>query len=231
MNQNLFPTISIHDMDALALDQFKKMDYYAIEAYGLPIELMMENAGLNLAILISSLISKKSIILIGIGNGNNGGGGLVAARRLRAWGYAVHVDLPVSIVKDLPKLQLDRAIKFGVNTDQIANPDIWVDAYLGFSQHLPLSAKYAKRIEEANACDCSRLSLDLPTGFLEETTHPYFKADHVLSLAALKKPLINLPKDTRLYLADLGIPEEVYQKFGLHFPPFDRGSILRMING
>ena len=67
---------------SISIDQFKKMDELAIHKYGLSIELMMENAGLQLARLISQYATKQSTIHIGIGTGNNGGGGLVAARRL-----------------------------------------------------------------------------------------------------------------------------------------------------
>ena len=63
---------------SLSLESFKEMDYLAVEKYALPIELMMENAGLQLARLITFSATKNSKILIGIGNGNNGGGGLVA---------------------------------------------------------------------------------------------------------------------------------------------------------
>lgn len=46
---------------ALTLDHFKKMDYYAVENYNLPIELMMENAGLQLAnLIVSSVENPKS---------------------------------------------------------------------------------------------------------------------------------------------------------------------------
>jgi len=67
---------------SISIDRFKEMDELAIQKYGLTIELMMENAGLQLARLISQYATKQSKIHIGIGKGNNGGGGLVAARRL-----------------------------------------------------------------------------------------------------------------------------------------------------
>ncbi len=37
----------------LSLEQFKEMDYFAVENYNLPIELMMENAGYHLTKQIS----------------------------------------------------------------------------------------------------------------------------------------------------------------------------------
>ena len=167
-------------------------------------------------------------IQIGIGNGNNGGGGLVAARRLAAWDYDVVLDLPTKITKELLKIQLERALKFGATTASINNPAIWVDAYLGFSQRLPLSAVFQERIEKANRLKCLKVSLDIPTGFLGNPDLPYFNANHVLSLAAAKKVLRNLPASTSVYIADLGIPKAVYEKFGTHFPPFTESAILKL---
>jgi len=45
----------------------------AVENYHLPIELMMENAGLHLARLVTTVVHPGSTVNIGIGNGNNGG--------------------------------------------------------------------------------------------------------------------------------------------------------------
>ena len=44
---------------ALELEHFREMDYYAVNNYNLPIELMMENAGLQLANLIFCALLKK----------------------------------------------------------------------------------------------------------------------------------------------------------------------------
>jgi len=222
-------TIHIPQSEALELAQFKEMDYFAVENYSLPIELMMENAGLQLANLVANTCKDiNAKILIGVGNGNNGGGGLVAARRLAAWGYQVYLTPFVEIDKDLPKKQLDRALKFGAKKESIDQPDVWVDAYLGFSQKLPLGQNLLDIIEQANHCDCQRISLDIPTGFLGDISTPYFHADKVLSLAASKKILYHLPKSTDLYIADLGIPKVVYQKFGVTIPPFTTNNILRL---
>jgi len=154
---------------ALSLESFMKMDYMAVEKYSLPIELMMENAGLQLARLVTLKATRNSKIIIGIGNGNNGGGGLVAARRLAAWGYDVHLDLAVDITKDLPNTQLKRALLFGVKQGLPAKIDIWVDAYLGFSQRLPLSQVFLDRIAVANASTAHRISLDIPIGISENS--------------------------------------------------------------
>ena len=206
--------------ETLSLEKFMEMDYLAVEQYKLPIELMMENAGFQLARLIAMRANKNSKILIGIGNGNNGGGGLVAARRLAAWGFDVYLDLAVEITKTLPKSQLERAILFGANEDYVNEPDIWVDAYLGFSQRLPLSTIFQERIEAANNSLAFRISLDIPMGISKELIEPMFIAHQVLTLAAPKDILNLLPPETEIHIADLGIPKEIYEQYKIPMPSF-----------
>lgn len=213
---------------SLCLDDFKQMDYYAVEHYDLPIELMMENAGLHLARLIASFASIDQSIKIGVGNGNNGGGGLVAARRLQAWGFNVHIDLFTEITKELPLQQLNRAIAFGAKTTEPIKVDIWVDAYLGFSQILPLNDTLKAIIEKANKSEALKISLDIPTGFLGDINTTYFHADKVLTLAAPKSILYQLNLNTELFVADLGIPLEVYAKFKSLKLDFHKSSIFKL---
>lgn len=224
-----FPEIDFIEQQALELKQFREMDYYAVENYQLPIELMMENAGLHLARLVSSMAQPGSNIKIGVGNGNNGGGGLVAARRLSAWGYHVYLDFFTEITKMLPLMQLERALKFGAKKEPIENPDMWIDAYLGFLQKLPLAPALNRRMEEANKSAAIKISLDIPTGFLGEMNPFTFNASKVLTLAVPKKILLNLLAETEVYVADLGIPGELYKKFGINLPPFQKNSIIQLI--
>lgn len=214
--------------NALELEDFRQMDYYAVENYQLPIELMMENAGLQLANLIAYYAPKDAHIMIGVGNGNNGGGGLVAARRLKAWNYSVSLDLPTQITRELPKKQLARAIAFGVEIGGDKQPEVWVDAYLGFSQRLPLSNSFMQRIQEANDHPALKISLDIPTGYLGDLTVPYFMADKIVTLAAPKKILFDLDDSTELFVADIGIPSAVYKKLNIEMLEFDRHNLLRI---
>lgn len=229
MQEIKYPEIKLHKDKALELSDFRDMDYYAVNQYGLPIELMMENAGLHLASIVASKTDLSKTIKIGVGNGNNGGGGLVAARRLASWGYKVYIDAFIEITRDLPLLQLQRALKFGVSLEDISNPDIWIDAYLGFSQRLPLKEELKTRIVKAKESDCVKISLDIPTGFLGDTNIEYFKADTVVSLAAPKKITFNLPEKVELLVGDLGIPHTVYKTFGVEMLPFHTGRIIKIV--
>lgn len=204
------------------------MDYYAVEEYHLPIELMMENAGLQLARLVARSAKPGAVILVGCGNGNNGGGGLVCARRLAAWGYDVYLDFPTEITKDLPATQLQRARAFGARVGQPASPSVWVDAYLGFSQKLPLRNNFLDAVHRANESSAIKISLDIPTGVTGPDPADIFQAKQVLALAAYKEVLVDLPAATEVYLGDLGIPKAVYDKFGVAIPDFANGQLVRV---
>jgi NAD(P)H-hydrate epimerase len=222
------PDIFISQKDHLPLEKFREMDYLAVNAYGLPIELMMENAGLHLARIITHILPVPGKVLIGIGPGNNGGGGLVAARRLSAWGYKVVLDVPVKELRTLPKLQLARALAFGSDTDTGDKPDVFVDAYLGFSQRLPLSRAIQESIDRSLAYSCPKISLDIPTGFDKFSGEAIFEPDMILTLGAMKSELIQLKGKTGLYLADLGLPAQVYKNFHMNYPQeFRIGGLLR----
>ncbi len=64
-----------------------------------PMLLVLENADLQLTRLITLSTNKKSKGIIGIGIGNNGGGGLIAARRLAAWGMRIEMESDLQSAK------------------------------------------------------------------------------------------------------------------------------------
>ena len=73
--------------------QSTAVDRIAIQQYGIPGVVLMENAGRNCAAEISSSLFQEPAkqdcqILIGCGAGNNGGDGFVIARHLAIEGYS-----------------------------------------------------------------------------------------------------------------------------------------------
>ena len=108
---------------------------------GVPVELMMEHAGNNLARLCVDLTpTPDGAFRVITGSGNNGGGGIVAARRLKSWGHDVIIYLPrgEANLRPVPLEQLKRAKRTGVDlvdglpeasTEQ---PCLVIDAYLGY---------------------------------------------------------------------------------------------------
>ncbi|MDA3818627.1 MAG: NAD(P)H-hydrate epimerase [Prolixibacteraceae bacterium] len=225
-----FTETSINNVPILLIDQFRTMDYLSVEKYHLPIELMMENAGQNLARLAASFLPEKGEILIGVGTGNNGGGGLVAARRLAGWGYKVFISLPDPNLKELPAIQLKRALAFGAVIGSLNKPDLFIDAYFGFSQRLPLPVEFESAIEQANHLFCHKISLDLPSGFNPVNSSSLFKPDCIITLAAMKTELLPLKDSVQIFVADIGIPTLAYMELGKELPLyFQKNSLLKIV--
>ena len=226
-----FPKIDSSRVRTLSLDAFRKMDYYAVNNYHLPVELMMESVGLQLARLAATVVQPGAKILAGIGPGNNGGGGLVAARRLEAWGYKVHIQIPIPISHQMIKDQLSRTIAYGVEKVIESDYDLVLDCFFGFSQRLPLPDEVSELIRVMNSMKAARISLDIPTGISENGGEVRFRADKVLTVAAPKTILLNHIDEYELYIADVGIPTEVYLRNKIDFAAlgFYRDQIVQVI--
>jgi NAD(P)H-hydrate epimerase len=226
-----FPIIDASRVRTLSLDAFREMDYYAVNNYHLPVELMMESAGLQLARLAATVVQPGAKILAGIGPGNNGGGGLVAARRLEAWGYKVHIQIPVPVIHQLVRDQLSRTIAYGVEKTIESDYDLVLDCLFGFSQRLPLPDAVSEMIRVMNSMKAEKISLDIPTGISEDGVHVRFRADKVLTVAAPKTILLNHIDEYELFIADVGIPTEVYlrNKIDIAELGFYRDQIVQVV--
>jgi hydroxyethylthiazole kinase-like uncharacterized protein yjeF len=83
-------------MRALSRDEVREVDRRAIEDFGLPGVVLMENAGRNAAALVHSLATangSNDTVTIVCGKGNNGGDGFVIARHLENLGHDVRLLL------------------------------------------------------------------------------------------------------------------------------------------
>ena len=76
----------------LTRQELRELDRLAIEKYGVPGVVLMENAGANAARLLESS-GIPGPVVIACGRGNNGGDGFVIARHLEAAGRQVRVLL------------------------------------------------------------------------------------------------------------------------------------------
>ena len=206
-----------------------------IEEYGILLIQMMENAGRHLAelarrMLDGKLVGRKIVALCGAGN--NGGGGMAAARHLCNRGADVHVKFvgDPERLKDIPAHQwrILQTMGLAKNDDpDLARADLIVDALIGYGLTGDPRGPVAEWMERANAANRSILSLDTPSG-LDTTTgipgYPCIRASATLTLALPKTGLLALSARSfvgDLYLADIGVPPELYRRLGL-----DLGSLF-----
>jgi len=199
-----------------------KVDKLMVNRYQIPIELMMEHAGFNLARLVLKL-SNTSIDSYNIiaGSGNNGGGGMVAARRLKSWGFKVNIYLPrgKSNLNVTSQMQLKRIHEIDINVTEglpiyESSNIIFIDAYLGYNfrnRKDVITEKVFSFLRESK----NIISLDIPSGLDANTGENYsnFNPLATLTLAFVKKGLVISDKKAigELFIADIGVPIEIYK--------------------
>jgi NAD(P)H-hydrate epimerase len=229
---------------ALTTDQMREVDRLMVESYNISLIQMMENAGRSLAELARRILdgnaAGKTIIVL-CGPGNNGSGGMVAARHLHNWDADVQVVLAVepARLKPVPAQQWAILKAMGLDRFEI-NPepaDLILDALLGYGASGDPRPAVLKWIRWANAQSAPILSLDTPSG-LDTTSgmahDPTVRATATLTLARPKTGLL-LPEAKgfvgELYLADIGVPPEVYATSSLGLTVesvFTHDSIVRI---
>ena len=228
---------------SLTTAQMAEVDRLMIEDFGIQLIQMMENAGRNLAeqarrMLDGKLAGRKIVVLCGAGN--NGGGGMVTARHLHNRG----AELRVKFVGDPARLgntpahqwRILKAMGLATNDDPIlAQTDLIVDALIGYGLTGDPRGPVAEWIERATTANRPILALDAPSG-LDTTTgipgQPCIRATATLTLALPKVGLL-VPSAWAfvgdLYLADIGVPPELYQRMGIEVGPlFGDDTLIRV---
>jgi NAD(P)H-hydrate epimerase len=208
--------------------QMIEVDRAMIEEYHILLLQMMENAGRCLAHLARARFlggnprGKRVAVLAG--SGGNGGGALVAARRLHNYGAEVIVFTarPDDRFAPVPAHQLDVVRRMGiVVAGASALPglppvDLVLDGVIGYSLRGAPRGTAAMLIGWANGRNAPVLALDAPSGV--DTTSgtrydPAIRAAATLTLA-LPKEGLRAPGVAdlvgELYLADISVPPALY---------------------
>jgi NAD(P)H-hydrate epimerase len=222
-------------------EQMIEVDRIMVNELKVPIELMMEHAGLSLAKLAVALRNHQAPeFYIVAGPGNNGGGGLVAARRLMNWNYNVTVIVPKGFpsLREIPMTQLGRLQSIGVELEEempnsLPEDATVIDAYIGYG--------YRKRDDEVTSqvFDSMKthrrvVSLDAPSG-LDVTTgvsDSGIQPMATLTIAFVKNGLLTAtPQEVGdLFICDIGVPSDTYlNRLEIDWSePYDAGAIDRL---
>jgi NAD(P)H-hydrate epimerase len=237
----MFKTDEGIGVPAVTTNQMIEIDRIAMEETGPNLFQMMENAGRNLAELSIKTLGNswdKSEILILAGTGGNGGGGICAARHLANKGAKVEVCITdVENLKEVPAYQMhilkSTSTKIiSIKDLQNENPDLIIDAIIGYSLSGKPKGSSAEMIEWASKKLGVRISLDVPSGVNAtsgEVTGTFINPDLTMTLALPKTGLIPVVTGD-LYLADIGIPAKVYEKLKIDYqPPFEEKYYVKLI--
>lgn len=184
----------------LTPEEMAAHDRRAIAA-GTPVATLMERAGAAVAWQLRHLLGGtygRRVVAV-CGKGNNGGDGIVAARRLREWGARVEViELAVGVERERTRRALDRA-------------DAVVDGMFGTGFRGRLEGDPAWLADELGEAGAPVVAIDIPSGvdgLTGAVTGPTVSAAATVTFAALKPGLVLEPgrsRAGRVSVADIGI--------------------------
>lgn len=225
-------------MKAISIAKIQEFDRLAIEEYGIPSIVLMENAGLRTADFIKEHFhnsSRRKDIIIVSGCGKNGGDGFVAARHLLNCGFSVTVfilgkrgNIAGDSLTNLRILERMRSQICFTKTElpnvsfkqKINNCALIVDAIFGTGLKREISDPIKSYINYLNSSKKPIVALDIPSGLNGDTGKVCgiaVKAKYTVTFAFAKKGffLNQGPKYAgRIYVADISIPKEVLSRKG-----------------
>ncbi|MBN1699708.1 MAG: NAD(P)H-hydrate dehydratase [Spirochaetales bacterium] len=196
-------------MKVSSVEQMRKLDQRAVRDYGIPEEILMENAGIaaHTVLLEETGIVEKRFAVI-CATGNNGGDGLVVARKLHSMGSAVRVYIAFDMKgfkgasainfnilsqTDVPLVQCPEAAMLA---EELADADVIVDALFGTGLTRNIGGRYLDIVRAINTCGKPILSLDIPSGVNGDTGNimgEAVKADYTVTFGLPKIGNIRFP--------------------------------------
>lgn len=222
----------------MSRDEVRNVDQRAIEEFGLPGVVLMENAGRGCVDWLEELGVSGQVVICA-GKGNNGGDGFVIARHLENRGHDVKVLLfanpeshrgdaqinyqvidraqtPIRIPDDsLPDDELESVV-----SEELAQADWIIDALLGTGTSGSLRRPFPAIIRAINRASARTLAIDLPsgqdcdTGLPVDTNNPVVvKADFTATFVARKLGFENPASSTftgEVRVIDIGVPHSMF---------------------
>ena len=216
---------------ALTIAQMKEAEARSNEL-GVSYAQLMENAGSACTAKIKELFPKLSTssVVILCGKGNNGGDGLVIARKLENSA----ADITCIFCCGEPGTELSQKVyqqAAAISSIQFLDAkkepmlchfclnqaDLIIDCIFGTGFHGEVQGSAQPMIGTANKADAVRIAVDIPSGMNGDDgscSISVFRADHTLALGALKPA--HLLEDTqsvcgKIHTLDIGMPSEALE--------------------
>ena len=168
-------------MRVCTIDEMRDCDRRAAAEYGLPEEILMENAGdavYNVVMRRYGVDGRRFVVLCG--GGNNGGDGLVVARKLNSVGAEVRVFLLAAedSLTGATAKNLAAVVRAGIPLQRLTTVeelylgrtcDVVIDSMLGTGLSRQPEGIFADAIEMVNCAGQSVVSVDIPSGVNGDT--------------------------------------------------------------
>jgi NAD(P)H-hydrate epimerase len=250
---NGFPVTRASSIPTVTAAQMAEVDRLATDEFGIDILQMMEQAGSHLTELVRAELGgdlNGKRVIVAVGPGNNGGGGLAAARHLANRGASVRVILarPVNRLTEAGRHQLATLLEMSIDCcvaiydipedeldREFATADTVVDAVLGYRAAGAPHDGVLWLVDRITRATVPVISLDLPSGIDADSgdaAGAAVRATATMTLALPKPGLftaIGREHAGRVHLGDIGLPAVLYRRLGLDAgTPFAAGRIVRL---
>ncbi len=214
-------------MQLLTSESMQWLEKTLTEKYQIPTQILMENAGRNIAELASRFLGDNRWRQISVvcGKGNNGGDGFVVARHLAL--RFPSLPLTIYLVGNPESLKNDSLVNYkicqqlGLPIHRIftgsppcfGNQSLIIDALFGTGISKTVEGVYREVIEAINAAPESLvIAVDIPSG-VDATWGKIMgnavKAHHTVTLGMMKRGLVVSPGreySGQIHLVDIGMP-------------------------
>jgi len=221
-------------MKVSRVNEMRNLDRRAIEQYGIVEEILIENAGQASYFTISKEFGvKNKYFVIFCGIGNNGGDGLVVARKIHSNGGKITVFIlgDRSKFKGAAKQNFDIVDKLQIEmldlqdvtsaTQAVKSANAIIDAIFGTGLDREVGEKYKNVIQLINASQKPVFSIDIPSGIHGDTGQVMgsaVKAHYTTTFGLPKIGNLLYPGfelGGKLYVTHISFPPAVYDSDGL----------------
>jgi NAD(P)H-hydrate epimerase len=227
-------------------DEMKMIDRIAIEKYGIPGVVLMENAGKSVVDEIIKEFGFNANFTVVCGRGNNGGDGFVIARHLYDKGFKVKVFIVGDMkgIKGDSLINLNIIINMGVDIREIISDDdlmklketvidypIVIDALFGTGLNKDVQGIRERIINIINRYSKYTFAVDIPSGIGGNDGKVYkaaIRANKTITFALPKCGNLIYPGaeyNGKLIIKNIGIPNKIIENIELSHNLIDLGII------
>ncbi len=223
-------------MKLLTAAQMMELERLAIEEFGIPSLVLMENAARSFCNVLErewGSVQKKEIAVY-CGGGNNGGDGFAIARHLHNRGASVTIVAgfePAKLKQDA-KINFDIITRMGVPVLPLCDVQsrhfsVIVDALFGTGFHGEPEGVYKELIGDINGSHTFIASVDMPSGAdstAGRVAQTCVHADITVTFGMAKLGQFLYPAKEfvgRLFVTDISIPRSLLQSFPANYRVLD----------
>jgi len=216
-------------MKVAKVDEMKDLDRRATEEFGISEDLLMENAGQAVYfVILQEFGIKNNKFVVFCGGGNNGGDGLVVARKLYSNGGEVKVFLlddetkfrgaakrNFEIISRMP-IEMSKVSSIESIEVELLDSDAIVDAIFGTGLVRKVSGIYKDVIQLINDSPSTIFSVDIPSGINGDTGEVMgvaVESDYTVTFGLPKLGNMLLPGYEhcgKLYVSNISFPPALY---------------------